>query len=89
MATVTRPESEADAPRLDRGLKLARFTNSSNDKFDLVLSHLQSALALLDAVQAPSQIGAHIDLAIHEVEASLAANAAGAGRPSQLNRNEY
>ena len=33
--------------------------------------HLRSALELLDSVEAPAQIGAHVDLAAHQLEAEL------------------
>lgn len=33
------------------------------------LSHLESALELLDRSAAPGQIGAHVDLAIHDLSA--------------------
>jgi hypothetical protein len=32
---------------------------------------LRSALELLDSISAPAQIGAHVDLAIHQLEAEL------------------
>lgn len=33
------------------------------------LSHLEGALVLLDRAAAPGQIGAHVDLAIHDLSA--------------------
>jgi hypothetical protein len=36
------------------------------------LEHLQSALNLLDSASAPAQIGAHVDLAIHELYLAVA-----------------
>jgi hypothetical protein len=38
------------------------------------LGHLQSALDQLDRASAPAHIGAHIDLAIHELVSGVAAN---------------
>lgn len=35
------------------------------------LSHLESALELLDRASAPGQIGAHVDLAIHDLSAAV------------------
>jgi len=37
------------------------------------LTNLQHALDLLDQASAPAQIGAHVDLAIHELSAAVAA----------------
>lgn len=37
------------------------------------LSNLQTALDLLDQASAPAQIGAYVDLAIHELSAAVAA----------------
>jgi hypothetical protein len=37
------------------------------------LASLQSALELLDRASAPAQIGAHVDLAIHDLCAAVAA----------------
>lgn len=37
------------------------------------LAHLESALELLDRSFAPAQIGAHVDLAIHDLSAVVAA----------------
>lgn len=36
------------------------------------LEELQSALEALDRAAAPPQIGAHVDLAIHQLQAALA-----------------
>jgi hypothetical protein len=41
--------------------------------------HLRSALQLLDMAEAPAQVGAHVDLAIHQLEAELLRR--GAERP--------
>lgn len=37
----------------------------------LALNHLRSALELLDSQNAPAHIGAHVDLAIHQLEVAL------------------
>lgn len=34
--------------------------------------HLRSALERLDAAKAPAQIGAHVDLALHQLEEAVA-----------------
>lgn len=38
------------------------------DKLDLALKHLSSALELLDDARAPGDIGAHVDLAISRLK---------------------
>lgn len=38
----------------------------------LALEHLSTALRLLDEIGAPAQIGAHVDLAVHQLEELLA-----------------
>lgn len=35
------------------------------------LDHLESSLQLLDEADAPAEIGAHVDLAIHRLRAAL------------------
>lgn len=60
--------------------------NSNSDKRqDLAsaLHNLRSALEQLDASGAPAHIGAHVDLAIHQLEADLAATAPD-GAPAQI-----
>lgn len=37
------------------------------ERLTLALNHLRSALSLLDEVHAPAHIGAHVDLAIHQL----------------------
>ena len=37
----------------------------------LALEHLRTALRLLDQSGAPAQIGAHVDLAIHQLQDAL------------------
>lgn len=47
---------------------------SSSVRHDLMLqalSHLESALELLDRATAPAQIGAHVDLAIHDLSSAV------------------
>lgn len=41
-------------------------------KLESALSRLRSALELLDQAEAPAQIGAYVDLAIHQLEAAIA-----------------
>lgn len=50
------------------------------------LEQLRSALILLDAASAPSEIGAKIDLAIHELFLALADSSA-RGTLTHVNRN--
>lgn len=38
-------------------------------------NHLRSALELLDCAAAPAHIGAHVDLAIHQLEHAIGASA--------------
>lgn len=42
------------------------------ERLTLALNHLRSALEKLDAGGAPAQIGAHVDLAIHQLQDTLA-----------------
>lgn len=47
---------------------------SPDDRYERLAEaarHLQSALDLLDSVAAPAQIGAHVDLAVHQLEAEI------------------
>lgn len=39
-----------------------------NDELSLALEYLRKALAVLDQVGAPAHIGAHIDLAVHQLQ---------------------
>ena len=48
-------------------------TKSRQDKLSDALKHLQLALELLDEVSAPAEIGAHIDLAAHQLGSLLVA----------------
>ena len=50
------------------------------------LEQLTAALETLDASDAPAHIGAHVDLAIHELYLVIAARS-GEGRVSQIDRN--
>jgi hypothetical protein len=47
-------------------------TSGQQDLLTDALRHLQSALDLLDEAAAPAQIGAHVDLAIHQLGSLLA-----------------
>ena len=38
----------------------------------VALEHLSTALRLLDQIGAPAQIGAHVDLAVHQLEELVA-----------------
>jgi hypothetical protein len=46
-------------------------TSGQQDLLTDALSLLQSALELLDEAAAPAQIGAHVDLAIHQLGSLL------------------
>jgi hypothetical protein len=50
------------------------------------LDQLRSALQLLDSASAPAHIGAHVDLAIHELYSAAAGISAGAAL-TQTQRN--
>jgi hypothetical protein len=50
------------------------------------LEHLRSALHLLDLAEAPGQMGARIDLTIHELYLFMAQLTAGSGF-TQIDRN--
>jgi hypothetical protein len=53
-------------------------TNTRADKrLTEALDQLLSALQLLDSAAAPPQIGAHVDLAIHELHSAVARTMAG------------
>ena len=43
----------------------------TRQKLKDALHHLQSALDLLDRAGAPGQIGAHVDLAIHQLSGAM------------------
>jgi len=49
----------------------------ADEKLAEALEQLRSALQLLDDSDAPAHIGAHVDLAIHEVYSTLARSSAG------------
>lgn len=49
----------------------------ADDMLSEALNQLQSALRLLDSMNAPPQIGAYVDLAIHELHLTLARTLAG------------
>jgi hypothetical protein len=44
---------------------------SRREMLSAAADQLQSALALLDCAEAPAQIGAHVDLASHQLKAAL------------------
>lgn len=48
-------------------------------------NYLKSALALLDASNAPAQIGAHVDLAINFLEAAFPVKGEGENYPMDTN----
>lgn len=45
------------------GGKMVDYAVGRNEALAAALAHLQNALEILDRVEAPAQIGAHIDLA--------------------------
>lgn len=51
---------------------MTRDVHATQGPLAQALVQLRSALELLDRATAPGQIGAHIDLAIHQLEAQLA-----------------
>ena len=65
--TVKKNRLDASAPNPYWGLHVDR-AQSVNRELNLALEHLRKALAQLDQVGAPGQIGAHIDLAVHQLQ---------------------
>ena len=61
-------------PNLPWGLHVDK-TPSVNDELNLALEHLRKAIAHLDQVGAPAQIGAHIDLATHQLRRVISGDA--------------
>lgn len=62
--------------------------NISPERQQLLLQaihELESALALLDRAAAPAHVGAHVDLAIHQLQESIEGDFGGG--PSQIDRN--
>ena len=53
------------------GATVRSETSGQQDLLTDALSLLQSALELLDEAAAPAQIGAHVDLAIHQLGSLL------------------
>jgi hypothetical protein len=53
--------------------------------YDQVLHQLQSAIEILDGLDAPGHIAAHVDLAIHQLQDVIDSEAAG-GRLDQIER---
>jgi hypothetical protein len=58
----------------------------SQEMLSEALEQLRSALQLLDSASAPSHIGAHVDLAIHELYSAVAGISAGPAL-TQTDRN--
>ena len=51
-------------------------SNQPTQMMRAALDHLESSLQLLDEADAPAEIGAHVDLAIHRLRAALESSAA-------------
>jgi hypothetical protein len=49
--------------------------HSRQEQLEAALAYFQSGLALLDGAGAPAHIGAHVDLAIHELGGILRSRA--------------
>ena len=62
---------------VDRWEMLQDPSCGSQEMLSEALERLRSALALLDSASAPSHIGAHVDLAIHELYSAVAGISAG------------
>jgi hypothetical protein len=45
--------------------------SANSDKWSLALNHLNEALRLLDESDAPPEVGAELDLAIHRLRSSI------------------
>jgi hypothetical protein len=56
------------------GAEVNEPTKSTEQLLAEAADHLRVALKLLDAGDAPAQIGAHVDLAVHQLEAELSAD---------------
>lgn len=63
-----------------------RYPPGANAALEQALEQLRQALELLDRASAPDEIGAKIDLAIHELYCSIASRGAGP-RLDQIERN--
>jgi hypothetical protein len=58
---------------------------SNPDRGDVMASaagHLQAALQLLDFAEAPAQIAAHIDLALHQLQSEILDRPGSGPRPT-------
>lgn len=52
-------------------------TNSTREQMLIgAVDHLRTALQLLDAAEAPAQIGAHVDLALNQLQAEVVSTSA-------------
>ena len=47
------------------------MSHESSSRLQIAMTHLTKALSLLDEAQAPGDIGAHVDLALHRVRQAL------------------
>lgn len=65
--TLKQNRLNASAPNTFWGLHVDR-AQSVKGELNLALEHLRKALAPLDQLGAPAQIGAHIDLAVHQLQ---------------------
>lgn len=61
---------------------------NSDETLMSALAHLREALALLDRADAPAQIGAHVDLAAHQLLGLLAREERGITKNSLGNCRE-
>ena len=48
-----------------------RCAYAPNDAIETVIALVTEALAQLDAMEAPADIGAHLDLALHRMRATI------------------
>jgi len=53
------------------GAKVDKSNSNREEILASAVEHLRSALQLLDSVEAPANIGAHVDLALHQLHAEL------------------
>jgi hypothetical protein len=49
-------------------LALQNSQPNPNDQLSLAMDHIQSAIGVLDSLDAPAQIAAYLDLAIHQID---------------------
>jgi len=50
---------------------MEQANSTREEMLAIAADHLQSALKLLDSVGAPAQIGAQVDLALHQIHSEL------------------